>query len=494
MPWLQQNELPTLRRLFDKGASGTLETVLPINSVAAWTSFATGTQPDKHGVGDFACWENGSWRLLNSTDNKQRCLWDYLGSSGLRSGVVNLPFTFPPQYINGFMVTGFLTPSTNNSFTYPPEYQNIVTGLGYQIDLNIKPELEELGVDHVLSHSKDISRARTDAALALFRRTPVDFLTLVYTCSDRLQHWLWGNNAALLDYYRFLDGELTRVLEGWNSDQMNILIVSDHGFDPSPNRYFHIFSWLQQRGFLPNEMNYWTRFRVWLYSHMKRMLGAKTGLPILGTIARYGSAMISPKASDAIKQEGPWKLTGYCLFTDPEFSQSQLKEIVKGLREVKDPDNGQNVFEGVWLREELYEGKETGRLPQLIFQLSPGYRLNDRPSKQLISVSELQAGTGHHDRSRDGIIIAHGPDIMPGEVKDAMIIDVAPTVLNLFGLVAPPDMDGKPLDILKPEIRASAMRAIDSDGGQAESSGTYEWSDDDEEKVAERLRGLGYLE
>lgn len=50
-------------------------------------------------------------------------------------------------------------------------------------------------------------------------------------------------------------------------------------------------------------------------------------------------------------------------------------------------------------------------------------------------------------RTINGILILNGPGIKKGvEIKDAELIDVAPTILRLMGVTVPADMDGKVLE------------------------------------------------
>ncbi|MGV9141462.1 MAG: hypothetical protein ACOC1X_00830 [Promethearchaeota archaeon] len=55
--------------------------------------------------------------------------------------------------------------------------------------------------------------------------------------------------------------------------------------------------------------------------------------------------------------------------------------------------------------------------------------------------------TGDHVNGYlNGILIAYGPDINQGTyVRGAKLIDIAPTILHMFGLSIPSDMDGRVL-------------------------------------------------
>ena len=44
------HHLPNIRNIIQYGARAKLETIMPMNTAPAWTSFATGVNPGKHGV------------------------------------------------------------------------------------------------------------------------------------------------------------------------------------------------------------------------------------------------------------------------------------------------------------------------------------------------------------------------------------------------------------------------------------------------------------
>ncbi|RLI96080.1 MAG: hypothetical protein DRO99_05045, partial [Candidatus Aenigmatarchaeota archaeon] len=93
----------------------------------------------------------------------------------------------------------------------------------------------------------------------------------------------------------------------------------------------------------------------------------------------------------------------------------------------------------------------------------------------------------------NGIFIAHGPDIAVGkEIANARITDIAPTVLHMFSLPIPDDMDGKVLDIFRkgsgPGKRKPARYKAEKHAGERTHKGTG-----DEEKMKQRLKELGYM-
>jgi predicted AlkP superfamily phosphohydrolase/phosphomutase len=134
-PLLEKNELPTLARLIETGASGDLETIWPTLSPVIWTSVATGTSAEKHQIRGFwhpaqeddpppdAVEENRVEQLqalgyleaqiegapemilYRSSERKTQALWNILGLHGLTSDVVSWWVTYPAEPIRGRMVS-----------------------------------------------------------------------------------------------------------------------------------------------------------------------------------------------------------------------------------------------------------------------------------------------------------------------------------------------------------------------------------------------------
>ncbi|HUM70042.1 MAG TPA: alkaline phosphatase family protein, partial [Chloroflexota bacterium] len=122
-PWLAAGHLPTMAGLVARGSSGPLRSTLPPVTAPAWASFMTGKNPAGHGVFDFFRPHSPDMdkpEMVNMADLRARPLWDYLSAAGRRVGVLNVPLTYPPPPVNGFVVPGLLSPDEGQT-TYPPD-------------------------------------------------------------------------------------------------------------------------------------------------------------------------------------------------------------------------------------------------------------------------------------------------------------------------------------------------------------------------------------
>ena len=113
-PLMRDGVMPELKDLMDNGTWGPLESTRPPITPAAWTTFMTGKGPGKHGIIDFLRYDPKTNRL-SFNDNKKistkaKTIWQILSDKNYRVGSINVPMTFPPEPVNGFMISGFDTP------------------------------------------------------------------------------------------------------------------------------------------------------------------------------------------------------------------------------------------------------------------------------------------------------------------------------------------------------------------------------------------------
>src|SRR4030065_410257 len=135
LPWVEQGHLPSFRRLIEEGSWGELESTMPPLTGPAWSSFITGKNPGKHGIYDFMYRDPKGYRsiTINATLRKGPSFWRLLGDQGKRVIVFNVPVTYPPEEVNGIMISGFPTPPKSKDFVYPPELrEDLEREIGFQ--------------------------------------------------------------------------------------------------------------------------------------------------------------------------------------------------------------------------------------------------------------------------------------------------------------------------------------------------------------------------
>ena len=129
---LERGELPNLAKIRSSGSYSRLQTTYPAQTPVAWSSFATGTNPGAHGIFDFICRDPETYlpdvaltrferpksmlaqpRVVNR--RKGVPLWQTLSAAGIPSTVLRCPCTFPPEALQGRMLSGVGVPDLRGS-------------------------------------------------------------------------------------------------------------------------------------------------------------------------------------------------------------------------------------------------------------------------------------------------------------------------------------------------------------------------------------------
>jgi predicted AlkP superfamily phosphohydrolase/phosphomutase len=539
-PWIDEGRLPTLARLQREGASGPLESTFPPISAAAWSSFSTGVNPGKHGVVDFYYPRPGEYAINTMSGAARTALsfWQLLGEAGFQTGTVGVPGTYPPEPVNGFTVTGFLTPGPESPYTWKPELKEELEGAlgGYSIwpdeRYRSSPHLDRFVAD--LKQHIDL---QTEAALYLMHHRPWDLFALVYLHTDMFQHDIWALadpahplyvperadrwRDTVLDFYTHLDASLARILAAAEAPDasggaLHTLVLSDHGFGPA-ERFLLVNNWLVQQGYLKLK-----RTPTSLAKRLAFKLGF-TPLTAFGIAKAVGLGRLRRKVR--WQRGGGWMKRLFLSLADVDWKRTRAwavgsfgqiyinvagerphgivrpggeyeqlcAEIAGKAMEMRDMDSGELIVERVYRRDELYSGRHLDRTPDLILRTA-GMRYlafghADFGSNRL--VEPVQGMSGHH--RPNGVCLIHGPGVVAGSrLEGASILDLAPTALWLMGQPLPSAFDGQALTRAFTDEWRSAHRLATVERDTQRDADDRAYSADDEEVIRERLKGFGY--
>lgn len=520
-PLMERGLLPNLASLADHGVRGGLQSTIPPITAPAWSSFMTGKNPGKHRL---FSWQEpmsqGSERnWVSSRSIRGEKLWHTVGRHGGRVGVLNVPMTYPPEEVNGFLVSGMLTPSIESEFTYPRELGSSLRELGYVIDVYSRGE--EIGTESeeaLLQFSQGLEEALLSKRAAINMLWPQrldDFSMVVFETPDRIQHFMWGHleqaldegtqagqgevTTRILDLYRKID-EIVGQLLSKLDDNSFVFVVSDHGFC-GLHTYLHVNNWLESEGLLTHARRIGLRRRArGLLSAAKRVL--PKGAVDRGRRALGAAKLIDWSRTKAYRGHPSERAIHINLrgreshgIVDPGAEYERLRQQIKSdLMRLRDPRNGSKVVERVFLPEEIYGGPYVGEAPDLLLEMSDSYHVGFDISGSDVLEDAKAKGLGVHERA--GILIAWGPAIRQGgNIDRASIVDVAPTALYAMGLAIPDDMDGKVLqELFEPGfLETYPVRCAESreKGSQGMMQGTF--SEEEADEIQKRLEGLGYL-
>ncbi len=553
-PLIQQGKLPNLSRLMDNGAYGNLMSVHFPMSAQAWTSFKTGVNPGKHGVFGFTRHKKNSYELTftNATDCHAKTIWGILSEVGKQSNIVNIPLTYPPENINGVMISGLDAPGTSSEFVHPPYLKKKILNSvkGYIIDLHAKGLLDTQEKRLALLDEIELMiEKRTELIHYLMDKHPWDLFVAVFAATDQVSHYFWKyldsthskyvKNSperlqnAIFSVYENIDRQIGTIIERLD-EETNIIVVSDHGFCPIRG-LVHLNKWLQEEGFLVFKEGYAnqanlspaavlkTKFyksarelrslllRV-LSARMKDILcllmpgiRAKVGQHIhFNPIdwsktrayagANYGGIRINLKGR---QPEG--------IVEPGEEYESLCTQIIQRLLCLIDEETGEKVFERAFRKSEVYHGKCVEDAPDIIlvpqnyeYLLPAGTEETILKREKVSSVSPISdERTKCADHNLEGMFIMSGPDAEANvRIPDASLIDIAPTILHLMGEPIPEDMDGKVIEeaLTSDYMKANPITFTSSDDSDIKTTQDDIYSEEDTKKIEEKLKGLGYIE
>src|SRR5947209_3968793 len=225
-PLIERGELPNFKKLKDEGCEAILESKYPPLTPPAWTSLSTGLKPARHGVYDYWIYadeaKKGVARSVHVQTQRrgEKAIWNILSEYGKQVLVINVPATYPPEAINGIMVSGYLTPSTDVEFTYPASFKEELFQVAPHYQLVPGKEYENLRLKLQVGSMVDVlcrmTEQRTRLIMHMLTQKPWDFCYLAYVCCDRLQHQLWEEATALDPrtnrYYKMLDDALGQIM------------------------------------------------------------------------------------------------------------------------------------------------------------------------------------------------------------------------------------------------------------------------------------------
>src|ERR1700722_11650215 len=314
--------------------------------------------------------------------------------------------------------------------------------------------------EHVLDDDAFLAQAygnHEDRERMLFDaldKTKQGLCTCVFDTTDRVQHMFWRyleedhpaardvphseHPQVIQDLYQRMDKLIGRVMEKIDDDTL-LMVISDHGFK-SFNRCMNLNAWLHQNGYLTlkegkTESGDWFEDVDW--SRTRAYTMGLNGL-YLNLKGREKQGTVDPSEAEALKEEIKQKLNG-----------------------LVDPASGTVGITGVFLTSNVYRGPYSENAPDILVGYGAGYRASwdsvmGKVTEKIFE-DNMKAWSGDHcidPRLVPGVLFSSHKFI---EEKPA-IVDVAPTILKLFGLGLPAHFDGKPW-LLAPKNLAPQKKA-----------------------------------
>ena len=436
-----KDECPNIKRLMETGVYGKLRSSDPPITIPAWMVMVTGKNAGELGIYGFRNRKGNSYTeydIANSRNITEPKIWDIIGKKGLKSIILGIPPSFPTYPINGQMVSGFITPDILSNFTYPAELKEEISEIveEYILDVKFRTDLKE----RVLKEIYKMSKAQFSVIKHLIKNKEWDYCQFVIIGLDRIHHAFWkyydkyhpkyeqGNmfETVIKNYYRYLDKEIGEIINSLD-DNTIVMVVSDHGAKA-------------MKGCICVNM---ALERLNLLKFKKQ---PKSGTRLEETEIDWNNTFAwgwgGYYARIFLNVKGREK----CGVIEPEEYEKYRDKISELLKEI--PDNqGNPMRTKVFKPQELYK-KCSGNYPDLMVYFDD---LNWRSAGTLgyenMYLDENDTGPDDAVHDIHGIFIISDPKKKIGkELTTKDILDIAPTVLNIFGIQKPDDMEGTSID------------------------------------------------
>jgi len=454
-----RGDLPNLRRLAEKGLWGELESCIPAITVPAWSCMLSGRDPGELGIYGFRNRVDHSYEkqaIATSGFVRHRRVWDVLSEAGKQSVVIGVPQTFPVKAINGIMVSDLLTPGTHSEFTHPASLKSEILGLVPDYDFDV-PKFRTDEKDRLLRLIWDMTEKRFRVVDHLLTSKPWDFFMVVEIGVDRIHHGFWsfhdprhlryvaGNpyEAAIHDYYVRIDQKIGEWLDRAGRETA-VLVVSDHGAKRMEGGIC-LNEWLWRQGYLAFKENPrpgqlvplektevdWSRTRAW-------GSGGYYGRVFLNVQGREPQGVIPQSDYEAVRQE-----------------------LAEKLRAIPDPQ-GRDMGTRVFRPQEIYRAVN-GFAPDLLVYFGDLFwRSVGTLGHGAIHTFENDTGPDECNHAQNGMFILYDPrrPAEGHEVKGAQLMDVASTLLEVFGVPIPNGLQGQSLVNRERAAQELAMGAL----------------------------------
>ncbi len=449
--WVQEGKLPFLASLKKKGVFGVTKSTLPPITPVAVTGMYTGKNAGKTSV---SARINSQGKLVTSDNVQGKAFWSYLSDAGYTSLICFVPMTYPPKPLQGIMITGYGAPVHAQDICFPRSipYQNEIVTQAREKDI-----LPDKGFSHFVQQLGAMTAQRFSLLYKLEKKQHFDCTLFFLPDSDRLQHFCFHREDLLLEYYQFVDKHLQQLIQKIKYD--SLIIATDHGFESTTQRKFSANTWLAEQNYLVFHGGKLGK-KVFLsfYDTAIKMIPQSYIIKLRNLLTKRPPRDIKPQRpqEDNIVIPGVnWKKTK--AYTNCEWGirltkQATEQDKQKILAKLKAAsDKGKPAFRYVGLREDVFSGPYVQKLPEIVFLPEKGlesfltlsrhaFQNKERNDYKYSQGFKIE---GMHDYDQNGIFFAVGRAFPKGKKLDCSILDIFPTVLDLFDVKKPTDIDGK---------------------------------------------------
>lgn len=419
---LGKARLPHLFGLMERGVFAHQRSISPPATLPNWTTFLTGVSPGHHGVFDFTTRHGYRVRFSAGTVRETPTWIARLDRLGKVCAAVGFPATWPPERLaHGIFISGWDAPvsfEADASFVWPRSLYPLLTRRFGPLRFD---EVDQFRADQPDWHERlgarlsDKVERRAELACFLLGLRAWDVFAFYFGESDTASHYLYSlydegsprrpaqvsaaQQAGLGGVYEALDRALGRMLAA-AGPEAEVTVVSDHGSGGSSDKVLYLNRALSQLGFLRFKP---TTSRSRLPAALKRAALSRLSPRLRDRLFRAASARL-PSWLESQARFGAIDMAHTQVFSDelnyfpalylnlrgreprgtvdPADAPTLIAALREALLSLRDPETQRPLIAAVTEREQLFEGPQLGRAPDLLLtlRLDRGYSYNLMPS------------------------------------------------------------------------------------------------------------------
>lgn len=456
---VEKYEMPNWEELREKAFSCELPSTIPAVTIPAWPSMFSGFDAGKFDAYHLSNPDYEDWEVSfhDSSKFRGKFFWDHMEG---KASLHYVPGTSPVYEVDGWMRGGF--PSPRGFEFYPEE-------LGEEIEQEVDLELD-LG-DPKTSKGKieaELEKFQKEREIAdILMEKDADAFVSVIRATDAAAHKA-EKEDQVLQVYAETDETVGKALEKAEKEDANLLVVSDHGFMRSKQK-FNVMKSLEEKGYAELEQDsqgfIYRLVEPLLDTPLKKYL--KLGHELLHDYT--GAELYDTQANplDGISKNSKVLPAHFGLGKDcalkihteemphgnvgKDEKEEIVEEVIQELEELE--HDGEKVVEEVWRGEELYSDSQ--HRPEIVFRTRGTTVVETAPSGKLFSK------TNSFTHRVNGIFYATGPDIDEEAEAELEIFDVAQLIYALLDEPIPEDARGRLPGEIAPELESKTRSEIE---------------------------------
>ena len=476
------DQLPTFRWLQGASPQFRYRSVYPPDSVTCWASIYTGLNPAKHGM---FYYQDPLDKVVSTVsreiDNevlRGKTFWDIAGNAGKRVCILFPHAGFPPWPVNGTMVAR--SNERRVIQTFPQD-------LADEVDLSgchtIKGYHSRKKFGEFIEYSRSLVSSEAKATIGFIQRNDWDVLFTYSGSLDWVSHNLWmyfdeddpsypGQTPykdVMLQFYRLYDKTVAEYVSA-AGDNTTLLVLSDHGHGMRPTKVVNINEMLRVKGLLTSRIRRpavydpsysLERLKGLVASSINRYGLGNLAFPLLRAFPALRRLYTAPRSVDWNKTIAHvTDLSGIKAYTYGGISilkenlggrdyEVLREELVRDIGDLTAPDSGIRLVEWICRREDLYSGPYLEQYPDIVVEFVEGYGAGwsvHAPLIQETTTHNIQPGS---HKPQSPVLLIASPESYRQTKTEAVLMDIAPTVLALLGVRTEQAFDGESLLVHK---------------------------------------------